>query len=101
MRIPVGFFVSLVAAAACGGGSSPTASGGNPPPPPAGSSTHTVNMTDYAYSQAALTIKAGDAVKWVNAGNTSHTVTSDGGVSPAFDSGTMGAPGTTTDPYGG
>lgn len=100
MRIPLGCFVALMAGAACGG-SSPTASSGNPPPPPPGPSLHTINMTDYAYAQASLTIKVGDAVKWVNAGNTSHTATSDGGVSPAFDSGTLGAPGTTMDPYGG
>ncbi len=89
------YSVLLALLAACGG-SSPTGSGGTPPP-----GLSTINMTEYTFSSASLTIKAGTTVKWENKGTTSHTTTSDAGVSPAFDSGTLTAPGTTTDPYGG
>jgi plastocyanin len=100
MRFRVGLISVFVAGAACGG-SSPTSYGGNSAPPPPGPSAQTVNMSDYAFSPPSLTIKVGTTVRWVNVGATSHTATSDAGVSPAWDSGTLGAPGTTTDPYGG
>ena len=99
MRFNVGF-ASAIIASACGG-SSPTSYGGNnppPPPPPPGATVETVSMTDYAFTPATPSIKAGTVVKWVNNGSTSHTATSDGGT---FDSGSLAAPGTTTDPYGG
>lgn len=98
MRLSYSLLLAFLVA--CGSDAT-SSSGGNPPPPPPGPSVLTINMTDYAYSQPSATIKAGTVVKWVNTGGTSHTATSDGGVSPAFDSGTLGAPGTTQDPYGG
>ncbi|PYO14289.1 MAG: hypothetical protein DMD31_09845 [Gemmatimonadetes bacterium] len=102
MRSYVRLWPSLLAfGAACGGSSGPTSTGTNNNPPPTAPPTASVSMTDFAFTQAAITIKAGTMVKWVNNGGTSHTATSDGGVSPAFDSGTLAAPGTTTDPYGG
>ncbi len=97
MRLSYGLL--LIVLVACG--SNPTSSSNANPPPPPGSSTQTINMTEYAFSSASLTIKAGTTVKWENKGTTSHTTTSDAGVSPAFDSGTLAAPGTTMDPYGG
>jgi len=96
---PVRFLATLLAAVACGGGSNPTGSGGGGPPP--GPAVRTVNTTDFAFSPATLTITAGAQVQWVNTGTVSHTATSDAGVSPAFDSGGLSAPGTVTDPYGG
>jgi plastocyanin len=99
MRVRVGIWSAMITAA-CGGSSGTTGVTNQPPAPPA-TPTQTISMTDYAFSPAAPTIKAGTIVKWVNNGNTSHTATSDGGVAPTFDSGTLAAPGTTTDPYGG
>lgn len=101
MRLRVGIW-SVIVTAACGGSSGTTGVPVNqPPPPPSGPAAQTISMIDYAFSPASLTVKAGTTVKWVNNGKTSHTATSDGGVAPAFDSGTLAAPGTTTDPYGG
>ena len=97
MRIRVGI-ASAIIAAACGGSSGPTSSGSTNNPPPSGATVETVSMTDFAFTPASPTIKAGTLVKWVNNGKTAHTATSDGG---AFDSGTLAAPGTTMDPYGG
>jgi plastocyanin len=99
MRLFYGVLLALLAAC---GGSTPTGSDGSPnTPQPPGPPTQTINMTEYAFSSASPTIQAGTTVKWVNNGTTSHTATSDAGISPAFDSGTLAAPGTTTDPYGG
>jgi plastocyanin len=100
MRFNVGFAAAIIASGC--GGSSPTSygSGNNPPPPPPPpGATQTVSMTDYAFTPATATVKAGTMVKWVNNGATSHTATSD--AAGTFDSGTLAAPGTTTDPYGG
>ncbi len=35
--------------------------------------THKVNISDFAFSPANLTIKAGDTVKWTNRGDAAHT----------------------------
>ena len=98
MRLVVGSMLCALGLAGCGGsssinGSNPTGAGGGVPV--------AVTMADYYFAPAPLTIKAGTTVKWANTGTTSHTVTSDAGVSPAFDSGSLPAPGTTMDPYGG
>jgi len=47
------------------------------------SATHTVLTEDYAMNPGTLVIKAGDTVKWTNAGNMDHDVTS--GVDPVAD----------------
>jgi plastocyanin len=62
--------------AACGGSSTPT---GTTPPPPTGSVT-TITIKDFAFSPAAVTVKAGTTVQWANAGPSAHTTTSDAGV---------------------
>lgn len=92
----------LAFCAACGGSDSTAVppAAPPPPPPPPGATTRTISMTDYSYTPATVTITAGTIVKWVNNGATSHTATSDEGVSPAFTTGTLVPPGTTTDPYG-
>src|SRR2546425_12987015 len=101
MRSYVRLWPSLLAfGAACGGSSGPTSTGTNNNPPPTAPPTATVSMTDFAFTQAAITIKAGTMVKWVNNRRTSHPATSDEGGSPPFDTGTLAAPRTTTDPYG-
>src|SRR5437867_1471121 len=104
MRLNVGIAAAIIAAG-CGGSSSSSYGTGNnpppppPPPPPPAAPVETISMTDYAFTQATLTIKAGTVVKWVNNGNTSHTATSD--VAGTFDSGALGPPTTTTDPIYG
>ena len=60
MRFNVGIVAAIIAAAC--GGSSPTSYGGNnppPPPPPPGATVETVSMTDYAFTPATPSIKAG------------------------------------------
>jgi len=99
MRLNVGIAAAIIAAG-CGGSSSSSYGTGNnpplppPPPPPPAAPVETISMTDYAFTQSTLTIKAGTVVKWVNNGNTSHTATSD--VAGTFDSGALGPPTTTT-----
>ena len=97
MRLCYGLLLASIAA--CG---SSTSNSSNPPaappPPPPGAPTTTITMTDYQFTPATITIKAGTIVKWVNNGTTTHTATSDAG---AFDSGAISAPGTAQDPYGG
>jgi plastocyanin len=39
-----------------------------PPPAPVGPKTHTISMTDSAYSPVSLTVKKGDIVRFVNNG---------------------------------
>ncbi|MBS3058171.1 MAG: cupredoxin family copper-binding protein [Candidatus Diapherotrites archaeon] len=46
--------------------------------------TWTVEIQDFAYSPAELTIKKGDTVKWVNKDSVGHTATGDNG---EFDTG--------------
>jgi len=47
--------------------------------PAASPSSFDVNIEDFAYAPAILTIKAGDAVTWTNKDSAPHTVTSDSG----------------------
>src|SRR5438046_3215204 len=103
MRLNVGIAAAIIAAG-CGGSSSSSYGTGNnpppppPPPPPPAAPVETISMTDYAFTQSTLTIKAGTVVKWVNNGNISHKTTSD--VADTFDSGAHGPP-TTKTPGGG
>lgn len=103
--------------------SDPSTGGTLPPPPPpptppttappatggggGGGSTApapgTVNMIDYAFSPATLTVAAGSSVTWKNVGLARHTVAADDGTfhSPDVTSGTtwqrmFGTPGTYT-----
>lgn len=48
--------------------------------------THTINIQNFAFSPAELTIKKGDTVKWTNLDSVAHTATSDNGT---FDSGLL------------
>jgi plastocyanin len=64
-----------------------------PPPPPPG--TTSINIQDYDYSPASVTISAGKSVRWTNMGAMLHSVTSD---SNAFSSPYLNGSG--TDVYG-
>lgn len=68
-------------AAACGGGDKPAAeapAAAAPAAPAAAGTTHEVQMTmvgaDYRFVPAAITIKAGDIVKFTNMQNMAHNV---------------------------
>ena len=55
-------------------------------PGPTRGATHSVEIVDFAFAPATLTITAGDTVTWTNADAIEHTATSTGG---AFDSGPL------------
>jgi plastocyanin len=75
------------AVVACSGSASLT--GTTPPGGPSGNGSVTITVQDFSYTPAAVTIKAGSTVLWVNSGPSAHTVTSDSGF---WDSGTLAAP---------
>lgn len=52
--------------------------------------TDTVAITDFAYSPATITVKAGTAVTWTNQDSVMHTVTTEDGAPVSFDSGNFG-----------
>jgi plastocyanin len=62
----------------CGGGSTGPSGGGGP--------AADVTIRDFTFTPSAVTIKAGETVRWTNNGPSAHTTTSDGGV---WDSGTL------------
>jgi len=51
-------------------------------------------MYGIAFHPGTITVSAGAMVTWTNYDSVAHTVTSDSGVAPAFDSGSVG-PGAT------
>ncbi len=55
-----------------------------------------VTIAEYSFTPDTVTIAAGKAVRWTNAGTLAHTVTSDSG---AFASAQLAPPG--SDAYGG
>src|SRR3954453_24256636 len=84
---------------ACGGSSdvtTPTTGGQGADPP--GTGITKVSIQDFSYAPAAVTIKVGSTVQWINKGPSSHTSVSDVGM---WNSGTLSAPGFSNDPYGG
>ena len=56
---------------------------------PARAAAHQASIAGAAFSPATLTISAGDTVTWQNNDSILHTASSDAGVSPAFDTGTI------------
>lgn len=48
-------------------------------PSPGRSATHTVEIADFTFSPATITIQAGDTVTWTNADPVEHTATSTSG----------------------
>lgn len=51
----------------------------------------TITIDDqYGFSPLSVSVRAGQSVTWVNTGTNVHTVTSNPGVIPAFDSGGLG-----------
>ena len=83
-------------AAACGGSNLTGGGGGggggmNP--------SAAVTVSDYSFSPATLSVKAGETVTWTNDGAVAHTATSDAADSVTWDSGALG--GSTPNPYGG
>lgn len=70
---------SIAALAACGGDPVATSQ----------MSISTINIYDFYYMPAAVTVHVGTTVEWVNHGPSAHTATSDDGV---WDSGSIAAP---------
>jgi plastocyanin len=72
----------------------PTAASPGPPSmpsvPPASNTTVTIDDTA-GFQPHSLTVKAGQFVTWINKGNNVHSVVSDLGENPGFDSGGIGA----------
>ena len=52
--------------------------------------TDEVEIEDYAFSPATITVKAGSKVTWTNKDDVGHTVTSDDGAPAAIESGLFG-----------
>lgn len=55
--------------------------------PARGGASHLVEIVDFAYAPATLTIQAGDTVTWTNLDAVEHTAT---GTAGAFDTGLLG-----------
>jgi plastocyanin len=96
-------------AASCGGGggssgysTAPTTNNGGNGAPSTGTTGTAANAVvieigDYSFSPGNLTVKAGTTVRWTDMGVYPHTATSD---TNAWDSGSISAASTSTDPYG-
>jgi plastocyanin len=78
VRIRVVAVVAVLAGllAACGSSSSAPASSGSSSTPAAGG--HTVTISDFKYTPATLSVKAGTKVTFVNQGGTIHNATTQG-----------------------
>lgn len=65
------------------------------PTSPAPASSNAVQISNFAFSPATLTVKVGDTVTWTNQDSMGHSATADDG---SFDTGVIaqGATGTTT-----
>ncbi len=74
-------FIVLLHSACSKSGSNTT-----PPPPAAGDN---VNIANFAFVPATLTVKQGEIIKWKNEDGVAHTVTSDDGTT--FSSGNVNA----------
>ncbi len=96
MRVPAAAWGAALATA-CGAGGPAGMAGA---PPPAGAPVVTISMSEYRFTPAADTVKAGTVVQWRNTGTVPHTATSDPGDSLHWDSGALAAP-SGGDPYGG
>lgn len=60
-----------------------------PTPPPTGNTSITINDSG-GFAPGSLTVKAGQTVTWTNEGNQVHSVVSNPGYIPGFDSGGLG-----------
>jgi plastocyanin len=87
--IPALAFAATLALAACGGGSSSTPSVAAPSAAQSGGSSgaasggaggaQSVEIKNFAFNPATLSVKVGDKVTWTNADSAAHTVTFDDG----------------------
>ena len=68
------------------GGLALTLAVGSPVQPARAGTTHSIQIVDFAFTPATLTVTAGDTVTWTNLDAIAHTVTSTTG---AFDSGSL------------
>lgn len=99
ITIPVLMAVGALALGACGGGEEQAATTGTAPQSstvqPRDQSqapgTATVSMRNIKFTPATVSVKSGQAVKWLNDDAVAHTATAQGG---QFDSGTVEPGGT-------
>jgi plastocyanin len=86
--VPLAFMAATIACGGCSGSTGPTGGGqmSNPLPP----GTVGVNIRDFSFTPASLTVKVGTTVRWTNQGPSGHTTTSATGV---WESATLSAPG--------
>ncbi len=75
----------------CGGGTGTTTTAGqvttsSGPATTSGSAGASVDIKNFAYVPASITIKVGETVTWTNSDSVTHTVTGDNG---EFDSGNL------------
>ena len=94
--VPALVLALALAVAACGGSGAATAAPAtsapsapaaeSPSAAPAGGGEDAVQIADFAFAPASITIAAGASVTWTNGDSAGHTVTADDG---GFDSGTI------------
>jgi plastocyanin len=90
--LPALAMAAMLAVAACGGGTTPAPSQAAPSAaaPSSGQSaaaggSQSVEIKNFAFNPAALTVKAGDKVTWKNSDSAAHTVTFDDGSADSND----------------
>ena len=86
MILDRGFRVILAAILVVVAGIGPSAAGELVPTAGAQGNQQTVSIRDFLFEPSQLTVESGTTVRWVNEGNTPHTVTANDG---SFDSGTL------------
>ena len=105
MRTVIGAPIALCLCVllACGSSDEGSAGGSSngptgPPSPPSGPTAASISVFDFQFSPGSTQISVGSQVTWTNTGQSVHTVTSDSG---QWDSGSISAPSSGGDPYGG
>jgi plastocyanin len=90
--LPALAMAAMLAVAACGGGTTPAPSQAAPSAaaPSSGQSaaaggSQSVEIKNFAFNPATLTVKAGDKVTWKNSDSAAHTVTFDDGSADSND----------------
>jgi plastocyanin len=90
--LPALAMAAMLAVAACGGGTTPPPSQAAPSvaAPSTGQSaaaggSQSVEIKNFAFNPATLTVKVGDKVSWKNSDSAAHTVTFDDGSADSND----------------
>lgn len=81
--------VSALVLAACGGGGSKPANGSGGVAASPAKSRVTVNIASFSFNPAAVRVKKGGTITFVNRDRAPHTAQTDSGAKGAFDSGRL------------